>query len=488
LAFNIEPIFMKHNSSFIKKNPILAGLILGGATILMVWWLIPENQNTTSVDRDQLTQAFDSAYAAEIEASGKVHEFDLTADETTLSLLEGVESEGFAYNDQVPGPVWRIEKGDTLKINFKNELSQETTIHFHGIRVPNAMDGVPGVTQDPIEPGESFIYEFTPKDAGTYWFHPHVRSSEQIEKGLYGVIIVEDPEEPEYSQDKVWVIDDWRLNRDGTLDTRFNTGHDLMHDGRWGNLITVNGGMEESLVVQPGERIRLRLVNVSNGRVHELDFDNLEASVIAVDGMLAKESFNANGFELAPGNRIDVDIIIPQDAAGQEFAISDKFILGRSNTLGVLKVEGESVSTPNFESPNNPNIPDWSGGENLEPDKIFDLNAISGMGPLGMAWTLNAKAYPNYDPLTLKKGEFQTIEFNNKTARLHPMHLHGQFFKVISRNGKPVDEPYFRDTVLVHANETLAVGLVPLDEGEWANHCHILEHAEAGMMSIITVE
>ncbi len=479
---------MKDNSSFIKRNPILTGLILGGLVVLIFWWLIPEKENTVSIDRSQFTQAFDSAYAADIEESGTIHEFELTADETTLSLVEGIEFEGFAYNNQVPGPIWRIVKGDTIKINFTNELPQETTIHFHGIRVPNAMDGVPGVTQDPIQPGDSFIYEFTPKDAGTYWFHPHVRSSEQVEKGLYGVIIVEDPEEPEYSQDEVWMVDDWRLNRDGTLDTRFNTGHDLMHDGRWGNLITVNGEMEEELIVKPGERIRLRLANVSNGRVYELDFDSLGAQVIAIDGMLTSSAFDANGFELAPGNRIDVDIIIPQDAAGQNFTISDKFILGRANTLGVLKVEGESVSTPNFAPPNNPNIPNWNGAENMEPDKTFDLNAITGMGMMGLAWTLNNKAYPDYDPLTLKEGEFQTIEFNNKTARLHPMHLHGQFFKVLSRNGKAVDEPYFRDTVLVHASETVVVGLVPLDEGEWANHCHILEHAEAGMMSIITVE
>ncbi len=484
---------MKNNSSLLKRNPILTGLLLGALTILVVWWLIPKQQNTAPVDRSQLTQAFDAAYAAEIEPNGEVKEFDLVADETTLSLVDGVEFEGFAYNDQVPGPIWRIVKGDTIKINFKNELPQETTIHFHGIRVPNAMDGVPGVTQDPIQPGDNFVYEFTPKDAGTYWFHPHIRTSEQVEKGLYGIIIVEDPEEPKYSQDEVWVVDDWRLNRDGTLDTRFNTGHDLVHDGRWGNYITVNGKMEEELIVQPGERIRIRFVNTSNGRVYELDFDSLEAKVIAVDGMLTKEEFDANGFELAPGNRIDVDIIIPQDAAGQSFTISDRFILGRAKTLGSLTVQGEPVVTPDFEYPNNPNIPDWSGAENLEPDKTYDLNIGPG-GHMGMgmmmalSWTMNGKAYPDYDPLTLKEGEFQLIEFSNKTARLHPMHLHGQFFKVLSRNGKPVDEPYFRDTVLVHASETVVVGLMPLDKGEWANHCHILEHAEAGMMSIVTVE
>lgn len=474
--------------SFVKKHPIFIGLVLGLLLLLIVWQFLPQNNNQIPFDRISFTQAFNSAYAAEVESNGTLREFDLVANESTLSLVDGVEFQGFAYNDQVPGPVWRVEKGDTVRINFKNELSQETTIHFHGIRVPNAMDGVPGVTQDPIQPGENFVYEFTPKDAGTFWFHPHVRGSEQVEKGLYGVIVVEDPEEPKYSKDEVWIVDDWRLNRDGTLDTRFNTGHDLMHDGRWGNLITVNGSMSEELVVQPGERLRLRLVNTSNGRVYELDFDDLNAKVIAVDGMLTGESFDANGFELSPGNRLDVDIQVPQDTDGETFVISDTFILGRSNILGQLNVEGQVVDVPHFEAPHNPYIPDWSGAENFEPDKTFDLNSITGMGMMGLAWTLNGKAYPDYDPLTLKEGEFQTIEFNNKTSRLHPMHLHGQFFKVLSRNGRSVDEPYFSDTVLVHANEKVLIGLVPLDKGEWAQHCHILEHAEAGMMSIVTVE
>lgn len=472
----------------IQKRPILTGLVSAGLILLIVQFFIPREKDGVVVDPKEFTKTFDEAYAAEIKPTGEVKEFDLTADETTLSLVDGVEFEGFAYNDQVPGPLWRIEKGDTIRINFKNELPQETTIHFHGIRVPNAMDGVSGVTQDPIQPGESFVYEFTPKDAGTYWFHPHVRSSEQVERGLYGVIVVEDPKEPEYSQDVVWVVDDWRLRNDGTLDENFNTSHDLVHDGRWGNLITVNGEADHQLTAAPGERIRLRLVNVSNGRVYNLDFGSLSAQAIAVDGMLVKKPFEANGFELAPGNRLDVDLVIPADAMGKSFSILDTFVLGRAKTLGTIQVEGEVVSTPDFEIPTNPKIPDWVGAENLEPNKVYDLN--TGPAHMGMAlsWTMNRQAYPDYDALTLEQGEFQTIEFNNLSARLHPMHLHGQFFKVLTRNGKPVDELYFRDTVLVHARERVLVGLVPLDEGSWMNHCHILEHAEAGMMSIVEVE
>lgn len=131
-------------------------------------------------------------------------------------------------------------------------------------------------TQGPIQPGERFIYEFTPKDAGTYWFHPHVRSNEQVERGLYGVLIVEDEHALPYSRDVVWVIEDWLLDEKRQIFARFNTLHDLSHDGRWGNVTTANGHTDTSLKVNAGERIRLRMLNFSNGRVYVPDFAKLE--------------------------------------------------------------------------------------------------------------------------------------------------------------------------------------------------------------------
>ena len=163
---------------------MLSGFLVAGFILLGVWLALPDSNSPITVDRNDLLNAFGDAYAAEIEPNGTIKRFDLVANMTTLSFIDGVEFEGFAYNGQVPGPVWRITKGDTIRVNFQNKLPQPTTVHFHGIRVPNAMDGVPGVTQDPVEPGGSFVYEFTPKDAGTFWFHPHVHTSEQMEKGL----------------------------------------------------------------------------------------------------------------------------------------------------------------------------------------------------------------------------------------------------------------------------------------------------------------
>lgn len=285
--------------------------------------------NNTYVDSSfstkQIEKEFNTAYEKDITTSGTIVEYTLTAAPTEIELFPGEKTVVWAYNGQIPGPELRIKKGDTLRVNFTNKLPQETTIHWHGVRVPNAMDGVPGVTQDPIKPGDSFVYEFTPKDAGTFWFHPHVRTSEQIEKGLFGTLIVEDQNSDEYSQDVSWVLDDWLITNNGQIYPEFNTPHDLMHDGRWGNVVTVNGNTNEVLEVHPGERIRLRLVNVANGRVFTPQFQNLNPLIIAVDGMRAAEQVPLDNFELAPGNRLDLDITIPQEYKNRTLSVTDTF-------------------------------------------------------------------------------------------------------------------------------------------------------------------
>ncbi len=349
------------------------------------------------------------------------------------------------------------------------------------------MDGVPGVTQPPIQPGDSFVYEFAPKDAGTFWFHPHVRGSEQVERGLFGVLIVEDVPALAYSQDVVWVLDDWRLTKDGTaVDPRFNTGRDLMHDGRWGQMITVNGKLNHELIVKPGERIRLRMVNTSNARVYAPNFDGLDAKVIAVDGMYAEKPLSPAGFVLAPGNRLDLDIQFSAKQEGQLFPIFDQFSRRRTYQLASIRVDSGSVETPNFPSPAHAKIPGWKTALSTEVHTEFVLNAQRG-GKLGIQWQINGKPYSDYKPTSLTAGKWHRLRFTNSSGRLHPMHIHGQFFKVLSRNGEPANEPYFRDTVLLRPREVVDVGLVPLDPGEWMMHCHILEHAEAGMMTVLSV-
>ncbi len=425
------------------------------------------------------------AYSASAPAKSGSRTFQLRAAPTSVQQFDGRMLAVWAYNDQVPGPILRARLGEEVVVHLDNELPQPTTIHWHGVRVPNAMDGVPGVTQEPIPPGGSFTYRFVPKDAGTFWFHPHVRGAEQVERGLYGVLVVDDAQPPPYSRDEVWVLDDWRLGSDGEIDPRFVTRRDLAHDGRWGQIVTVNGDARQLMVVRPGERIRLRLVNTSNGRVYLPDFGTLAPQVIAVDGMYTRRPLALEGFDLAPGNRLDLDLTIPRDAGGRTLEVIDRFTR-RPFTLARLRVEGEGVETPTFAAPSNPRVPTWAGASEQPVDVTYVLNAQRG-GEHGIEWTINGRPWGENEVTRLTPGQWVRVRFQNDSARLHPMHIHGQFFKVVAHGGQPVDDPFFRDTVLLRRGETIDVGMVPIDWGRWMMHCHILEHAEAGMMTEILV-
>jgi len=438
----------------------------------------------------RLAQEFDGAYPAEASPNGRTQVFELVADEAELALVNGVGLRVWAYNGQVPGPTLHVRLGDRVQVKFTNRLEQPTTIHWHGVRVPNGMDGVPHATQPPVEPGGTFIYDFTPKDAGTFWFHPHLRTSEQVERGLYGVLIVDDPEPAPYAQDVVWVLHDWLLDKDRQIVGRFNTPHDLAHDGRWGNTITVNGRTDTTLRVQAGERIRLRIINSSNGRAYVPDLLGLGAKLIAVDGLYLREAIDPGRFELAPGNRIDLDLSF-ESGESRRLPIIDRFYARSPQHLADIIVDGIAPSAaPGFASPARARVPAWREGLAVPATMEFRLNARRG-GQYGIEWTINGEAFTNHEPaspaLTLSKGAWARLRFTNESARLHPIHLHGMFFKVLGRNGTPMDEPFFRDTVLIHAKEQVDIGVVPLDEGRWMMHCHILEHAEAGMMTMIDV-
>lgn len=418
---------------------------------------------------------------------GKLKEFSLTAAENEVEIIKGYKTKVWSYNEQVPGPELRITKGDTLRIVLKNSLPDETTIHWHGIRLPNEMDGVPGVTQDPIQPGETFVYEFTPKDTGTYWFHPHVRGAEQLERGLYGSVIIEDPEEKElFNSDTVWVLDDWRLDQNAQVDPNFLLPHDVTHDGRWGNVISINGEAQYSQAFNPGERVRLRIINASNARVYNLNFESLDVNIIAVDGNKSAEFSKPQKFDLAPGNRIDVEINMPEKEA--VFNVTDTFT-GRKNTIAEIKTTGENIQAPQKRIKENENIKKINNAIDLPVDYEYEFDG--GMGMMrrgGLQWTINGEAYPDVTTITYEKNGLYRISLKNNSANIHPMHLHGQFFKVISKNNKDFQEPFLRDTVLVEPNQTVDILLMPKDMGTWALHCHIQEHAEAGMMTLIKVE
>jgi FtsP/CotA-like multicopper oxidase with cupredoxin domain len=446
--------------------------------------------STTDTARAALLREFTGSLPMDAAPNGIVRTVDLVAAPTELRLVDGTTMRVWAYNGTVPGPTLRIRLGETLRVRLTNRLPQPTTIHWHGVRVPNAMDGVPVATQAAIAPGDTFVYEFTPKDAGTFWFHPHIRSSEQVERGLYGVLIVDDATPLPYSQDLVWVLDDWLRDEQGQIVERFNTGHDLMHDGRWGNAVTVNSRTDEVLHVAAGERIRLRLLNAANGRIFLPDLSRLDARLIAVDGTYLRAPIDPKAVEIAPGNRMDLDITFAS-ATNERIAIFDRFYGPRPNHLADIAVDDIVPTAAVFPSPAHAHIPEWRAADEIPLDQEFRLNARRG-GPLGIEWTINDRAVSLHEHdaapmMTMVKEHFYRLRFTNESFRLHPIHLHGMFFRLLSRNGVAVAEPFFRDTVLVHAKETIDVGVVPLDSGRWMMHCHILEHAEAGMMTFTDV-
>jgi FtsP/CotA-like multicopper oxidase with cupredoxin domain len=321
-----------------------------------------------------------------------------------------------------------------------------------------------------------------------------VRASEQVERGLFGVLIVEDVEPPPFARDELWVLDDVLLGPDGQIYPEFDTRHDLAHDGRWGNVVLVNGRRRPELRAAPGERLRLRLLNVANGRVLKPDFGALEAKVIAVDGLYVERPFGAGTLEIAPGNRVDVDLTVPPSLAGARVAVQDRFTR-RPIDLAEVVVAGDVVETEHFAAPVAarfaPGIVGTGAGAPV-PRLELRLNARAG-GPLGIQWTINDEAMDRDHhehaqtrrPLPL--GEPSRVRFVNESYRLHPMHLHGMFFRVLARNGAAVEEPFTRDTVLVHPQETVDVVTVPVDPGVWMAHCHVLEHAESGMMTLLDV-
>lgn len=440
-----------------------------------------EQQSRPTFTADEL---FTQAFTGDAE---NIVEYTLVADEqeSTIELPDGntLTLDTWLYNNQLAKNVLRVQLGDRIKVNFQNNLNEPSTIHWHGVRLPQNMDGVPEISQDPVQPGESFVYEFTPKDAGTFWFHPHVNGSEQLERGLYGALVVE-PIEKTYNEDIVMIVDDWRLDRAGNLDENFVTPHDLMHDGRWGQLVTVNGKVESNYTLTTGVRVRLRLINTANGRVFK-PVSEVPWEVVAMDGMNIPESQLLSELQpaLSPGDRIDLELYVTDEY--QDISIIDEYVSGYPNILATFSITEPLESELELHSSVPVTLPDWSFLNDEDSDYEYKLNA-KGMH-MSLDWVINDETYDKQVKETWKEGELIKIRFTNESVRLHPMHLHGQFFQVLARNGVPEEVSSWQDTILVNPNETVDIALVPTEIGVWPLHCHIQEHADAGMMRLIEV-
>ena len=433
------------------------------------------------------------------------------------------ETPAWCFNGSVPGPEIRVKQGERLRIIVENGLEEETTVHWHGVRVPNAMDGVPHLTQHPIDAGKSFVYEFDAVDAGTFWYHPHQRSFEQVGRGLYGPLIVEEPEPIRVDRDVTWVLGDWRLTKSAEIRDDFGNMHDAMHGGRVGNTVTINGRIPDTLTVQRGERIRLRLVNSANARIFGLDFGSHQPVVIALDGQPVEPHAPEGGLiVLGPAMRADVSLDMAADA-GSRVSVTDRFYEGLEYGLVDLAYSDAPLrdKTPDWPvalPPNPLQEPDLAAA--IRHDVTFNGGMMGAMvmqemggsmgkdspgatggmtGNMGMMmnmehtggiWFINGVAAEGHvmDPmLTLARDRSHVIATTNATAWHHPIHLHGHSFRVLSRNGKPTRNREWQDTVLMAPREQVEIAFVADNPGDWMIHCHILEHQAAGMMGVFQV-
>ncbi|MBI1383854.1 MAG: multicopper oxidase domain-containing protein [Rhizobiales bacterium] len=448
-------------------------------------------------------------------ANAPADAFGLTAAPGKVPLVGGGHPETgvWCFSGTVPGPEIRVRQGERVEVAFHNGLDEPSTVHWHGIRLVNAMDGVPGLTQDPVAPAETFHYAFDVPDAGTFWYHPHYSSSEQVGRGLYGALIVEEPEPPAVDREVVWVIDDWRLDRAAQIDARFDNRHDMTHAGRIGNTVTINGLIPDRFAVRPGERLRLRLINVANARIFALGLAALSPRVIAIDGQPVAPHKPAGGrIVLGPAMRADVVLDIPLDARGP-ISIVDDFYPRNAYGLVDVVIEGapvrdEPLDAPIALAPNPLAEPDLERAE--RNDVIFAGGAMGGdvtgmvngqrMGlremvtAHGVAWTINGVAAVAHhdghrmEPMaTFERGQSVRMALVNESRWHHPIHLHGHHFRVLSRNGREEPHRPWQDTVLVGPLETVEIAFVADNPGDWMFHCHVLEHQAAGMMAVIRV-
>ena len=414
---------------------------------------------------------------------------------TRLAPADYPETPIWGYDGQVPGPTIRVRQGERVVRRFVNGLPEPSAVHWHGIRIENSMDGVPELTQPAVQPGAEFLYDFAPPDAGTYWYHSHHRTFEQMARGLYGVLVVEEPEPPEVDREEVLVLDDWRLAEDASIHDSFGSLHDWAHAGRIGNWITVNGEGAWSRETARHERLRLRLVNAANARIFSLVLKHLDGWVVALDGQPLPAPQAAGPLVLAPGQRADLIV----DATAGEGEEGLLVFRGREQdfTLAAFPIRGQArearLPAPQPLPPNPvPALGDLSQArrETLRMDggamgrmrqamlggRMVGVRELAGQGKV---WAFNGLAeMPDAPLLTASRGETVRLAMANDSAWPHAMHLHGHHFRAIASDGAAGP---LRDTLLLDRDETAEIAFVADNPGDWLLHCHMPGHSISGM-------
>ena len=421
-------------------------------------------------------------------------EVNLVAAPGQIDYVPGKRADIWGYRDgsipgsrpTVPGPLLELNQGDQVIVHFKNELPEPTTIHWHGIRVPNASDGSDH-TQTPVGPGETFDYSFTAVDSGTYWYHPHIRGDVQVEKGLYAPLIVHGGVNPAVDADRTIVLDDVKLAADGNLEPSVDATD--MHLGRQGNALLVNGRIAPTIAAHAGARERWRFVDAANSRFFNLSLPGHPFLVIGWDGGLIPKPYTTDTLLIAPGERYEV-IVDLDDAPGTSLGLQTLHY-DRAPDLpdpGPLELMTIEVGSP--AAAVDPLPTTWSAVDPIPTDSSTPTQTLvlhEDLGPTGMVFSINGEVYPNVTPIVARQGDVAIWAVNDDVGMDHPFHLHGMFFQVLDIDGIPAEYRGWKDTVIVPRYKTLRFAVRYEGPGHWMYHCHILEHQEGGMMGVLDV-
>ncbi|MCV6594411.1 MAG: multicopper oxidase family protein [Silicimonas sp.] len=405
--------------------------------------------------------------------------------------------------DNAPPPVLRLRQGKKAVIDFTNGLDDYSTMHWHGIRLPHAMDGVPYLTQVPIARGETFRYAFTPPDAGSFWYHPHCMTLSQMALGLTGLLIVDEAEDPGFDADIPLNLKDFRLGNEGELLEHF-TPRGAARAGTFGNVKTTNWRQDPVYEVPAGGLIRLRFAVTDTTRVHKLIFPDVPGRILAWDGHPVDDPLPWPTREaplwLGPGQRVDVAFVAP-DEDGRELTFES--LIGRNSPFNVARFRtmGTNLGRRAGDIPDLPRnpIPALETATQPTSEIVFGWspegdgtnNGLCGTNAY-IFWSINRRPWPgdaveNTGPVaTLELGKRHLLRLRNESPNLHPIHLHGLVFRPLRSNLRKIPANY-TDTILLLKDEIVEIEVLADNPGDWAFHCHVIEHQKTGLSGFIRV-
>ncbi len=393
---------------------------------------------------------------------------ELTADpdrpaDVTETLTVASDGERFTVNGSSPGPDLEATVGDLVEVRLVNDdVTDGATLHWHGVDVPNAADGVAGVTQDAVMPGESYTYRFVADQAGTFWYHSHQVSHEQVRQGLFGALVVH-PERP-----------------DPHVTEQLAVLHEYDDIGP-----TLNGGSGTATVdAQPGDEVRVRVVNTDNG-LTRVWATGAPYRVLAVDGTDLHEPGEVTDrtVDVPAGGRVDLGITVPEGGARVDFGGTTALVLGEDPTGGAQATPPQaSVDLLSYGEPAD------LGFDPEDADRHFTYRIGKRPGFLdgrpGMWWTINGKLFPDVPMFMVSEGDTVVFDIDNASDDAHPMHLHGHHAVVLSRNGTAATgSPWWIDSLEVRPGESYRIAFVADNPGVWMDHCHNLPHAAQGLVA-----